>query len=121
MKQATGRIAIVGFSCLLLFELLSQASVHWRESSEELGSLALYVFLAAGLVWACLPAFPERRLRILFRSVLVIALFIGTHTIIYFYSWHVRPNIGLYEESDWVAQHSGFQKYLRARIERNKW
>lgn len=113
------RIAIVGFSCLVLFELLSQASVRWRESSGELGMTALYVFLGAGLVRACLPAFPERRLRILFRSLLVIALFIGTHTVICFYSWHVRPNIGLYEEPDWVAQHSGFQEQMRERIKRN--
>jgi len=83
--------------------------------------MALYVFLVAGLIWACLPAFPEGRRRILYRSVLIIALFMGAHATIYFYSWHIRPNIGLYEEPEWVAQHPGFQKHMRARIERNKW
>ncbi len=121
MKRAMVRTGIVGFSCLTLFELLSQASVHWRESSGELGMTALYVFLGAGLVWACLPAFPERRLRYLFRCLLVIALLLGTHTIVCFYSWHVRPNIGLYEEPEWVAQHSAFQEQMRERIKRNKW
>jgi hypothetical protein len=121
MKQVIGRIAVVGLACLLIFELLLQASVHWRESTEELSMMALYVFLLAGLIWACLPAFPERGKRILYRSVLVIGLFTGTHATLYFYSWHIRPNIGLYEEPDWVAQHPGFQKQLRESIERNKW
>ena len=121
MKKAIGRIAVVELAGILFFELLSEASVHWRESSEELSMMALYVLLAAGLIWACLPAFPGRRMRILYRSVLIIALFLGTHTTIYFYSWHIRPNIGLYEEPEWVAQHPGFQEQLRARIERNKW
>lgn len=121
MKQATGRIVLVGLAHLLLFELISQASVHWRESSGELCHIALYVFLVAGLIWACLPAFPKDPMRILYRSVLVIGLFIGAHATIYLYSWHIRPNIGLYEESDWVEQHPTYQKRLRERIERNKW
>ena len=121
MKQAIGRIVLVGLAHLLLFELISQVSVHWRESSGELCHMALYVFLMAGLIWACLPAFPKHPMRILYRATLVIGLFMGAHTTTYFYSWHVRPNIGLYEESEWVAQHPGFQKQLRERIERNKW
>ena len=121
MKQAIGRIAVVGLAYLLLFELLSQGAVHWRESSGELTMMALRVFLVAGLIWACLPAFPERRMRIPYRSVLVIAFLIGAHATIYFYSWHIRPNIGLYEEPEWVAEHPGFQKHIRECIERKKW
>ena len=34
-------------------------------------------------------------------------------------SWHLRPNLGLYQEPDWVAQHPGFQRELRERIEAN--
>ena len=121
MKRAIGRIAVVGLTYLLLFELVSQGAVHWREYTGELAMMALYVLLAAGLIWACLPAFPEKPMRIPYRSGLVIALFIGAHTAIYFYSWHMRPNIGLYEEPEWVAQHPEFQKQMRERIERNKW
>jgi hypothetical protein len=32
------------------------------------------------------------------------------------YNWHLRPNLGLYQEQDWVAQQPGFQRELRQRI-----
>ena len=98
-----------------------QVSVHWRESSQEKASLALLVLLVAGVVWACLPAFKEWRMRILLRSALVVIFFVSIYATTYFYSWHVRPNVGLYEESDWVTANPAFRKVMRERIERNKW
>ncbi len=53
------------------------------------------------------------------RLAAVPALFVGVFAVTYFYSWHVRPNIGLYREPDWVAQHPGFQQELRERISAN--
>jgi hypothetical protein len=34
-------------------------------------------------------------------------------------SWHLRPNLGLDQESDWIAQQPGFQRELHERIEAN--
>lgn len=108
----------------LLFELLNQLSVHWRESTSELVGMFLLVLILAGLIWAVLPAFRKlsnKNAGIVCRSLLIIVLFVGLYTMDYFYYWHIRPNIGLYEEADWVAQHPGFHRQLRARIEANKW
>jgi hypothetical protein len=33
----------------------------------------------------------------------------------------VAGRVGLYQESDWVAQHPGFQRQLQARIQANLW
>ncbi|UCG58291.1 MAG: hypothetical protein JSU70_02060 [Phycisphaerales bacterium] len=124
MKKTIVRIALVGVVQLVLFELLCQVSVHWRESSEELGLLFLYFLSLVGLVWGVLPAFTQMRdrtARTLCRVVLVLPLLVGLYEVNYFYYWHVRPNLGLYREPDWVAQHPQFQRELRARIEANKW
>ncbi len=118
------RISLVGVIHILMFELLCQLSVHWRESTEELAATFLLVILLIGLIWGALPAFSKlskRTIRIICRVALVIVLFVGLYTADYFYFWHIRPNIGLYQEPDWVAQHPGFQRQLRARIEANKW
>jgi hypothetical protein len=124
MNKAIVRITIVGVIHLLMFEALCQCSVHWRESSEELVGLLLLLLLFVGLIWATSAAFGRlsgRARRLLCRSVLVVGLFAGLYTVDYVYFWHIRPNLGLYEEPDWVAQHPGFQKPLRARIEANMW
>jgi len=124
MKKAVTRLALVGVLQILLFELLSQVSVHWRESTEEMLGVLLLILMLVGIIWGCMPAFGKlnnRPVRIVCRVVLVIVLFVGLYTVDYFYYWHIRPNIGLYRESDWVAQHPGFQRELRARIEANKW
>lgn len=124
MKKAIIRITSVGFVQILLFELLNQLSVHWRESTEEIVGTFLLILILASLIWAVLPAFRKLNSRIagiVCRSLLVMVLFVGLYTVDYFYYWHIRPNVGLYREADWVAQHPGFQRQLRARIEANKW
>ena len=124
MKAIIARIILVGIAHLLLFELLCQLSVRWRESREERGLLVLVALLVAGLIWAVLPAFRGVRAllaRWLCRAALMAVLFIGAWAITTIYYWHVRPNIGLYEEADWVAENPAFQKQLRDRIERNRW
>ena len=83
--------------------------------------MAQTMLLVVGLVWAVLPAFRQVRYRLVYRGVLVVGLFLGFFAMTNLYAWHVRPNIGLYEEPGWVAEHPGFQKALRARIEANRW
>jgi hypothetical protein len=124
MKKAVTRLVLVGVLQILLFELLTQISVHWRESTQEMLSMPLFILMLAGIVWGSLPAFSKlnkKAVRIVCRVALVAVLFIGLYTVDYFYYWHIRPNVGLYREPDWVAQHPGFQSQLRARIEANKW
>lgn len=124
MKKAIIRISLVGVIHILMFELLCQLSVHWRESMEEIVGTFLLVLLLIGLIWGAFPAFSKlsnRTIRIICRVALIVVLFVGLYTVDYFYFWHIRPNLGLYQEPDWVAQHHGFQRQLRARIEANKW
>jgi len=124
MNKVITRLILVGLLQILLFELLCQLSVHWRESTAEMLGMLLIVLVLVGIVWGALPAFNKlsnRPVRIVCRVVLVIVLFVGLYTVDFFYYWHIRPNVGLYREPDWVAQHPGFQSQLRARIEANKW
>lgn len=105
------------------FELILQLEVwlHWRESTAELALLIYYVLLTYGLGWALWLAFARKRLRFVWHGLAGILLFAGIHTFIYFYSWYVRPNIGLYREPEWVSRFPEFQKQQRERIEANKW
>jgi hypothetical protein len=55
------------------------------------------------------------------RAGAALALFFALSLTAAFYSWVLRPNLGLYREPAWVAQHPGFQKQMRQRIEKNLW
>ena len=114
------RAALVVALNLLLLETLLQLSGAWRESTEELWTMALYSACLAAMVWA---AWPLRRhpWTVLLRAGAAFALFAAVSVAAGFYSWHLRPNLGLYREPDWVAQHPGFQRELRQRIEKNLW
>ena len=124
MRKAVGRILLVGPLQLLLFESLMQLSVHSRESTQELITLAHDMGMLMGCIWALLPGFAHigpLLAKVLLRGVAALALFVALYAGDYFYSWHLRPNLGLYREPDWVAQHPGFQRDLRARIQANTW
>jgi hypothetical protein len=124
MRKVIGRILWVGVVQLLLFELVEQLSVHWRESTGELCTLALMFGLLLGSIWALLPGFTgvgRRVARVGLRAVAALALFVALYAGDYYYSWHLRPNLGLYREPDWLAQHPGYQRDLRARIQANTW
>ena len=124
MRKVVVRILVVGVVQLLLFELVEQILVHWRESTGELCTLALSLGILVGSVWAMLPGFTgvwSQLARVGLRALAAVALFLALYAGDYYYSWHVRPNLGLYQEPDWVAQHPGFQRELRARIQTNTW
>lgn len=121
MKQVTRRILLVGIVNLLLFELLMQVSVRWRESSGELVLMAQTALLGLAIIWAILPVFRNRPHRLAYSAALGIGLFFSFAALTDLYSWHVRPNLGLYREPAWVSQHPGFQRSLRDRIEANRW
>ncbi|MCP5521032.1 MAG: protein kinase [Verrucomicrobiales bacterium] len=114
------RLLLVIVFRLALSETLFQMSVHWKESTSELWEMALAIATLGGLIWACSPAY---RLKGSWwgwgagTGLSALAL-LGLAN---FYSWHLRPNLGLYQEPDWVAQHPGFQRQLRKRIEASLW
>jgi hypothetical protein len=114
------RAGLVVVVQLLLLETLLQLSVGWRESTEELWTMGLYSACLAAIVWAAWPL-QRRPWTPLIRAGVALVLFIGLSVTGCFYSWHLRPNLGLYREPGWVAQHPGFQRGLQARIEKNLW
>jgi hypothetical protein len=119
-KAALLRLVLVVAVQLALFETLEQVSGQWKESDQELWGIALAVATLGGLAWACGPAFRLRRswLGWLGGVAVTALLLLGLDNV---YAWHLRPNLGLYRESEWVAQHPAFQKQLRASIEKNLW
>jgi len=124
MQKVGIRILLVAAVQLLLFEAVLQFSVHQRESTGELCTLAHACLMLIGSIWALLPAFKDlwlRPVRLIVRGVAAMALFVALYAGDYYYSWHLRPNLGLYQEPDWVAEHPGFQRELRERIESNTW
>ncbi len=124
MRAVVVRILLVSVIQLLLFELVERLSVHWRESTGELCTLALSLGILLGSIWAMLPGFTgiwSRLARVGLRAIAALALFVALYAGDYFYSWHLRPNLGFYQEPDWVAQHPGFQRELRTRIQANTW
>jgi hypothetical protein len=120
LRSAALRLVLVILVQLALFETLQQVSVHWKESTGELWGMALTVGALAGLVWACWPGFRLKGSLLFWAGGTIVSgalLFALTNL----YSWHLRPNLGLHREEDWVAQHPGFQWGLRQRIARNLW
>ncbi len=121
MKMSVKRFALALVLYLAVFELIEQLAVTRRESWGELAQMGLFFVFACSLIWAVMPAFRNNRLRLvcctgLFLGYLALTVFVAN-----VYSWHIRPNVGLYREPLWVAQHPAFQKELQARIERNRW
>jgi hypothetical protein len=123
-RRVLTRLVPVAALHLGLFEAIQQFTVHRRESTGELCLMALSALTFLALAWAAFPLFAGSRFK-LFKPILsgaaalpwCAALWAGD----YFYSWHARPNLGLYEEPEWVQQHPGFQRQLRQRIEANRW
>lgn len=124
VRESLFRFVLIAGLHLALFEAILQFSVHWRESTGELWSMALYAFTFLALAWAVSPTLARFRLGFLRRILAAVAalpLFLVLFAGDYFYSWHLRPNLGLYEEPEWVQQHPGFQRELRQRIAANLW
>ena len=121
MKSLLKRLAIVAVGQLLLYEVVLEVSVHYPESTEELLTVSVFFSLAVGIIWSLMAGFRAQRYPALCRCLAFAPLFIAFYAADYYYSWHIRPNLGIYEEPDWVAQHPDFQRQLRARIEANKW
>jgi hypothetical protein len=123
MKKAIKRLLLAGIVQLLAFEFLAQAGVHLKESTSELLEMALWFVTLAGMIWATHPAFPRYTgvTRASCRGLVIALSFTVVYSVTYLYSWHLRPNLGLYREPDWVAQHPQFQKELSEKIRKNMW
>ena len=124
MKDAMKRILLIGVAQLLAFEALSQLGVHWRESTGELWDIALMLATLVGLIWAAFPAFHKMQMpivRIASRGLLISLSFVAMYALDYFHFWHLRPNLGIYQEADWAADHPEFQEEMHERISKNMW
>jgi hypothetical protein len=119
MRGFLKRLLIVAVGQLLVFEGVLQFSVHRRESTEEVLTMAVFGCLFVGLIWALMAGFRARRHPALWRFLAFAPLFLLVYSGDYYYSWHIRPSLGFYEEPDWVAQHDR-QKELQATIEHDK-
>lgn len=124
MSSCRKRIVAVLLVHLALFELVQQLAVHWTESRGEIVMAVLSLMTLAALVWAVSPSFASRtslRAKVAFGILGLAGLGVGLLAVDNVYSWWVRPNVGLYQEADWVAQHPGFQRDLRAMVTANTW
>jgi hypothetical protein len=72
------------------------------------------------LVWACWPGYSLKRSWWFSAGGTVVSslLLLGLDNL---YAWHLRPNLGLHREADWVGQHPGFQWGSRQGIAANLW
>ena len=120
LKATALRLVLVLAVQLALVETLEQVSVHWKESTGESWMMVQMVSALAGLIWACWPGYRFKRSWSFWVGGTVVSSLLLL-LLANFYAWTLRPNLGLYREPDWVAQHPGFQKQLRQRIEKNLW
>ncbi len=119
-KKTALRLLAVIVVNLALTETLFQVSLHWKESTSEQWDIALAVATLGALIWACWPGYRLKRSRLywIFSTGLSALIVLGLAN---FYSWHLRPNLGLYHEPDWVAQHPAFQQKQQEAIARRLW
>jgi hypothetical protein len=120
IKRFARRLALVVLAHVILLETLNQLMVHWRESSGELWTMAFATGSIAALVWAAWPLYWRTRSGTAIAGAGV-ALSIAVLALDGFYNLHLRPNLGLYLEDDWVAQHPGFQWGWRQGIAARLW
>jgi hypothetical protein len=117
---AARRLLLVLVLQLALFETLQQLSVRWKESTGELWGMALAVASLGGLIWAGWPGYRLKRSWGFWlggtagSAALLLALD-------YFHAFHLRPNLGLHAEAEWVSQHPGFEWGSRQGIAGNLW
>jgi hypothetical protein len=116
-KAFLARLVLVLVLHLALFETIERLSLHWRESTGELWQITLAVATLGGLVWACWPGYRLKRSWLFWMGGAIASAFLVLG-IDNYYAWHVRPRLGLYQEPDWVAQHPGFQRQQRERIQK---
>ena len=118
-----GRISLIIAAHFLAFELIMQLGVHWRESSEEIALLLEITMVLTGIAWAVAPIALQssRATHRLFALGLGVLSLVVFQTATQYYSWTLRPNVGLYQEPDWVSQHPEFQRQQRARIQAKLW
>lgn len=126
MNKTAIRLLIVCLTHILIFEVVCQISAYCqREIIDELITLFFnFLLFLVLLIWAVLPGFRKinnKVFRFTARTAVVLLLFVSMHMVDHFYSWHLRPNLGLYKEPVWVSQYPGFQEKSRARIQKNMW
>ena len=96
-------IVIITFFLIAIISLQLESCV--RESVSELWCFAELLILFIALIWANLLVFSHIEtllLRLIARISIILLLFVSVYAILYFYSWHIRPIIGLDIRPAWV-------------------
>jgi hypothetical protein len=68
-----------------------------REQTSEMADVLMTVTGIAGLIWANARAFPKIQktwVRCAARTGAILALYVALHSVVFCYSWQVRPNLG---------------------------
>jgi hypothetical protein len=120
MNAIAIRYAVVLAAQLAAVEVLLRLSVHRPESWEERWLLWWCIGSLAGITSAVLPVIAPG-FRIVRCAALILVFAVASFTAANVYSWHVRPNLGFYDEPNWVAQFPEFYRQQRERIEANRW
>ncbi len=120
LKSIGKRLALVGVVDLILAETFNQVSVHWRESTQETWMMPMLSLSLAAVIWVVWPAFRQKRSRVRWAAVSVL-LFFGLWALNLFYFGYLAPNLGLYQESDWVAELPGWQRQQRQGLAKRLW
>lgn len=120
IRRILGRAALVCLLQLVWLETIQQGTPHWRESTAELWLITFFLSSIAALGWVIWPLCRERR-SLLLRVTVAIALFGGVFGLDVFYSTIVRPNLGLYEEEDWLSQVPGLRWGWRQKTAHALW
>ncbi len=68
---------------------------------------AVFGFVAVGIIWALMGGFRAHRFAALWRLLAFAPVFLALYAADYYYSYHVRPKIGVYEDPDWVRDLPG--------------
>ena len=73
-----------------------------REQTSELADVLMTLVGIAGLIWANAKSFPEIQkswVRFAARTGAIMALYVALHSVVFCYSWQLRPNLGLSTET----------------------
>jgi hypothetical protein len=69
-----------------------------KEQWSELAEVLMTLIGIAGLIWANAKAVPEIQkpwVRFAVRTGAIMALYVALHSVVFCYSWQIRPELGL--------------------------
>ena len=105
MKAILVRNCSVAVAFLAAGAMLLQVELVVSEGTSEMVAMGLEVLLVLALFWACssLKLSQSKLFRRGTQALIACVIAVALNAVLYFYSWHVRPALGIYEEPSWVT------------------